>query len=492
LNALYEKTLAMPGITLPKINSIDYNKRRPLPPLFSKDHFMNQNKRPAFLILLACIFGTANAATIFQDNFQDSVASKANWVFPTGIQRYFTNGDLSVQNTNPNYYLNVTHNFLSKSSTFTLSAKITADSNGAGLGICATSNDGIVLWLGPGQNIYAYADTVLLFSAMNSFINATINTVKISKKDSVFNVFCNGSFISGFVCSDSKYINGGDIALAVPAKTTFTVDSVLMIDQFATGAPITSFNDNFTSGNTHGWYISNLNGTASVSSGSLTITNNDISPTAPYVNGDFNKASLRVIATHKKGVGFYGLAFYDLVPGPLGDTVKSYLFLVDSSRDYASGLPDSNSIASTQTSLVHGDKDTLEVLRFSNKYKFWINGALMPDSFPLLAPGRIDVAGLYIGGKTTVSFEEFAIGGDSTGNFTSVIQSPKGVHGNNFGPITRIMGNDFFVFDVSGRIIKHGNGNYPEILKNLPGGMYIVKSVRNNAAIPIKSFTNVK
>jgi len=75
--------------------------------------------------------------------------------FPNSIQRQFTNGVLNVQNTNPNYYLDITHNFASKSPTFTLSAKITADSNGAGLGICVTSNDGITLWVGPGQNLYA-------------------------------------------------------------------------------------------------------------------------------------------------------------------------------------------------------------------------------------------------------------------------------------------------------------------------------------------------
>jgi hypothetical protein len=279
--------------------------------------------------------------------------------------------------------------------------------------------------------------------------------------------------------------------LAVPAKTSFLVDSILMTDQFTTGAPITFYNNNFSSGNTQGWFLSSLNGTASVSSGSLTIANNDVSPADPYVSGNFNQASLRVIATHKQGAGFYGLAFYIFASGPGGDTIKSYLFLIDSSRDYASGLPNSNSIASTQTSLVHGDKDTLEVLRFSNKYKFRINHAFMPDSFPLLAPGRIDVAGLYVGGKTTVSFEDFAIGGDSTGNFTSVINSPR-VHGNNFGPISGIMGNNFTVFDVRGRIIKRSNGNYLETLKSLPGGMYIVKSVRNRMAVPEKSFTNVK
>jgi hypothetical protein len=452
---------------------------------------MNQYKKPVFLLIVACIFGATSAATLFQDNFQDSAATKANWIFPSAIKRQFIGGALNVQNTDATYLWYVSHNFSAKAATFSLSATITFPSsnvNDAGIAFCMTGSTGITLWVGPSQNMYVYKDTVLLLNVMNSFIKTTSNIVTISKKDSVFNILCNGAFISSFSCSDSKYITGGDIGLAVASKTTFTVDDVIMTDQFTTGAPRTTFNDNFTSGNTEGWYLSTLNGTASVSSGSLTIANNDVSPAAPYVSGNFNQASMRVIATHKQGAGFYGLAFYDFVPGPQGDTVKSYLFLVDSSRDYASGLPDSHSIASLQTTIVHGDKDTLEVLRFSNKYKFRINGAFMPDSFPLLAPGRIDVAGLYVGGKTTISFEDFVIGDTS---FTSVIKSP-GVHGVTFGPISEIMGNNFTVFDVRGRIIKRSNGNYLETLKCLPGGMYIVKSVRNRMVVPEKSFTNVK
>jgi hypothetical protein len=453
---------------------------------------MNQYKKPAFLFLLACIFGTTGAATIFQDNFKDSAATKTNWIFPSAVKRQFANGALTVQNTDAKFLWYVSHNFSAKAPTFSLSATITFPSsnvNDAGIAFCMTGSNGITLGVGPSQNMYVYKDTVLLLNVMNSFINTTTNIIKISKKDSIFNVFCNGSFISSFICSDSKYINGGDIALAVPAKTSFLVDSVLMTDQFTTGAPITSYHDNFSSGNTQGWFLSSFNGTASVSSGSFTITNNGVRPANPYISGNFNKAGLRVIATHKQGDAYYGLGFYDFAPGPVGDTVKSYLFLINSSREYGSGFPDSNSIYAVQTTLVHGDKDTLEVLRFSNRYKFRINGALMPDSFPLLSPGRIDAAGLYIGGQTTVSFEDFAIGGDSLG--ISVINFSKG-HGNNFVPVTRLMENDFTVFDVRGRIIKRGNWNYLETMKSLPGGMYIMRPVKNKTGVPERSFTIVK
>jgi hypothetical protein len=50
-------------------------------------------------------------------------------------------------------------------------------------------------------------------------------------------------------------------------------------------------------------------------------------------------------------------------------------------------------------------------------------GAKYPHERRMLAVGCGHNPG--VGGKTTISFEEFAIGGDSTGNFTSVINSPR-------------------------------------------------------------------
>jgi hypothetical protein len=455
---------------------------------------MNHNKKPALLFLLTCALGTSYAATLFQDNFQDSTATKANWIFPAAIKRQFTGNALTVQNTDSKFTWSVTHNFATKAPTFSLTASITFSSpaaNDAGLGFCMKGTSGITLWLGTSQNIYVYKDNLLLFNKANSFINSTANTVAISKIDSVFTVFCNTIYIGSFICSDANYIAGGDIALVVGNNSSFQVSDLKMTDQPTTGAPKTAYNDNFTSGNTQGWYVTGLNGTVSVSSGALTVANSGVSPANPYISGNFNKASLRVIATHQQGDAYYGLAFYIFAPGPAGDTVKSYLFLINQARDYASGQPDSNSIYALQNSLVHGDKDTLEVLRFSNKYKFRINHALMPDSFPLLSPGRISAAGLYVGGKTTVSFEDFAVGGDSLGNFASIINFSKG-HGNSFGPISRLAGNDFTVFDVRGRVIKHGTGNYLEALKKLPGGMYIMRTVENKTITPEKSFTIVK
>lgn len=457
---------------------------------------MNHLSKSVCLAIVVCVFGTTQAATIFQDNFQDSVSSiKTNWIFPDAVKRQFTGGALNVQNTDTVYMWYVTHNFSAnaKAPTFTLSATITfppANIRSAGLGLCMTGIDGITLWLGPTQNLYAYRGSVLLFNANNSFITATVNTVKISKKDSVFNVFCNGSYISRFVCSEAKYLTGGDIGVAVPSKGSFQIDDIIMTDQFETGEPITFYKDNFASGNTQGWFLSGLNGTASVASGSLSIANAGNSPTTPYVNGNFNKASMRVIATHKQGAGYYGLAFFDFIPGPRGDTIKTYLFLVDSMREYGSGLPDSTSIAAMRTTLVHGDRDTLEVLRFSNKYKFRINNNIMPDSFPLLAPGRIDAAGLYIGGNTAISFEEFAVGGDSTG-ITAINKGPMGP-GNTSVSHSKILGNDFAIFDVRGRIIKRGTGNYLDAMKNLPGGMYIMKSVRKKIVVRENSFSKNK
>ena len=164
---------------------------------------MNQYKKLAFLFILACIFGTTSAATLFQDNFQDSTVTKANWIFPAAIKRQFTGGALNVQNTDATYLWYVSHNFSTKAATFSLSATITfpsSNANDAGIGFCMTGSDGITLWVGPSQNMYVYKGSVLLLNVMNSFINTTSNIVTISKIDSVFNVLCNGKFVSSFVC----------------------------------------------------------------------------------------------------------------------------------------------------------------------------------------------------------------------------------------------------------------------------------------------------
>ena len=446
------------------------------------------------LLALVCFLGNTFATTLLSDNFQDSATSKANWIIPSPLQRQFTNGTLTIQNTDAVYEVYVSHSFNSPSPTFSVSVMLASDSIGAGLLFCKKGNDGITLQVGTNQNLYAWKSTAqpaILFNATNSFIGKTSNTISVSKRDSTFNVFCNGVYMGSFFCSDAEFVNGGDVAMIVPPKAHVQFNNFLMTDQYQSGSPITTFSDNFSSGNLLGWNFGQLNGSAVVASGALTVTNNDlVYPANPYINGDFNRASLKVIATHKKGDGFYGLAFYELAPGPLGDSIKPYLFLINTSRSYASGNPDTRLIYATQTTLVHGDTDTLEVLRFSNKYKFSINGALMPDSFPLLAPGRINAAGLYVDTDAVVSFEDFRIGGDSTGFPTGVIFSKpnKTIAAMN----ARFYSGDRYVFDLRGRIVKRLGGNSLEALKGMGAGMYIVRPIENEMVVPEKNVTVLK
>lgn len=451
------------------------------------------------LLTLACFLGNTFAITLLSDNFQDSATStKTYWIFPTALQTQFKSGALFVQNTNSasdSYEWYISHSFASPAQTFTVSVTVASDSIGAGLLFCKKGNDGITLQVGTNQTLYAWKSTnsqdTIVFNVTNSFISKTSNTISISKRDSTFNVFCNSVYMGSFFCSDAEFINGGDIAMIVPPKAHVQFNNFLMTDQYQSGSPVTTFSDNFSSGNLLGWNFGQLNGSAVVASGALTVTNNDlVYPANPYINGDFNRASLKVIATHKKGDGFYGLAFYELAPGPLGDSIKPYLFLINTSRSWASGNPDTRLIYATQTTLVHGDTDTLEVLRFSNKYKFSINGALMPDSFPLLAPGKIGAAGLYVDTDAVVSFEDFRIGGDSTGFTTGVIFSKpnKTITAMN----ARFYSGDRYVFDLRGRTVKRLGGNSLEALKGVGAGMYIVRPIENMMVAAKKSVTVLK
>jgi hypothetical protein len=449
------------------------------------------------VLVLACFLGNTFATTLLSDNFHDSAATKTNWIFDAAVKHQFTGSALNVQNADTTYMWFITHSFSPASPTFTISLTIapTQPSNGFGLFFCKKKNDGISLQVGTNQNLTVWKfDTTsvqMLYSVTNSFISKAANTISVSKRDSTFTLFCNGAYIGSFYCSIAKFINGGDVAMIVPPKGQAQLSSFIMTDQFQPGVTLTTFSDNFSSSGLVGWNFGSFNGGESVASGALTVTNNDlVYPVNPYVTGNFNQASLKVIATHKRGDGLYGLAFYDLAPGPLGDSLKPYLFLINSSRSYASGNPDTRLIYATQSSLVHGDKDTLEVLRFSNKYKFRINGALMDDSFPLLAPGRIDAAGLFVDTDAVVSFEDFRIGGDSTGFTTGVISSqPRMSH---VASKAKFYGSDIAVFDLRGRMIKRSSGNYLESVKSLAGGMYIMRPIENKIVEPEKSMSILK
>ena len=452
-------------------------------------------------MLCMCLVLTGSAAgprhsssdTLFQDHFQDSAATLSKWVFDAHLARSFSAGALSLTNNDATYLGFATHSDAasSKAAVFTLSAAISispSSSGVIGLACCMVDNDGIAIEVGTHQNllVYTYGTGQILDNSINSFINPAVNTLTVSKHDSTFTVFCNSHFITTFHVSDSKFLNGGDIGLVLAPKAQATFDDVVMTKLYETGAPITCFSDDFNGGVLDGWYRGTISGSAQEANGALTLANPDAqSSSLMFVSGSFDHASLRVITSYKSGGGLYGLAlvYAESVGGQI--TYPHYSFLIDSLRQYGYGHPDSGSIKLSQPkSYIHGSsgdgKDTLEILRFNTKYSFKINGMIVEDSLPIRGSGAVQTAGLFVMPQTSAAFDDFIIGGDSTGASCAVIAiSAKPASALYAG--LKAPGNVIMVFDATGRLVRRINGSGPGSLPRLPAGMFFLRQSNNGS-----------
>jgi hypothetical protein len=453
-----------------------------------------------FVLIYGCVLTmSASAATLFTDDFQDSVSSIGKWVFPSAASKTFKNSALNVTNTDTHYLMLVTHNFTSKIRNFTLSATISltsSTSNTVGLMCCISDSGYIMIELGNAQNIYASllkpnGEDIELLNTINSFITTGANVLTISKRDSVFNIFCNDVFVGSFNVSLPSVIGGGDISLLLPPRVQATYDNILMTDDFKSGVPITCYSDNFSDPQRVGWNDYAVKGSAQVSNGLLTMNNTDTEFTSlRFVNGNFKTASLKVITKHKSGDGVYGCAFVYTVKTAQGTSYKIYSFLISSAQQYAVGSPTStNILVSQQKSFIHGSSgsatDTLEINRFNNFYQFKINGTLTEDALAIPANLVPDAAGLYLGPKTSVSYSMFAVGGDSLGtscSITRVADKPF----TKFIPLNPFISNDAVAFNALGRIVKRFDGNCNRALQNSAAGMYFLKSNSTGHAVPVK------
>jgi hypothetical protein len=475
--------------------------------LFLKGYSM-KHYFTALIFFLAFAFVThTQAAALFSDDFQDSAASKSKWIFPGEVTSTFGNGAVTLANADPDFMWFVTHNFASKSPTFTLSATITFRSGeGAGLVCCKTDYNGIVVTLGNNQNLLVYKmiknskdqiEQTELLNVFNSFINTTSNVLTVSKRESTLNFFCNNNFIGSVSVTEPLFTGGGDIAMVIPSKASSIFDNVVMTDEFLQGSKRTCFSDDFNDADVNGWYTYTISGTFQSGGGRLAVSNTDtVYSGLLLVNGDFSRSSLKVITSFASGKGVYGCIFVYSIPlAGGGNSYKTYSFLVDSTRRYGVSIPDSPTIKmNVPKTFVHGatgdGKDTLEIGRFNNRYEFKINGTVAENTLPV--PSRTpDGAGIYVGPKTSVSFRMFAVGGDSTGASCPVVLA-SGNPNQKFLPFFQFPQNGSAMFDALGRINKRFEGMPSAALQRGASGVYFLRSAQGgkNASIRIK--TSVK
>ena len=454
------------------------------------------------LIFVFTVALNSNAAVLFNDDFQDPTLSKSKWIFDDSVVSGYGNGQITLQNKDNTYMRFVTHNLTgAKSPTFTLSATITltsSASNGAGLVCCKTDTSGILVHLGTLQNLFvnkfSTKEQKIVLDVFNSFINPGINVVTVSKQGSTFNFFCNGNFISTVTISEALFTAGGDIGFILPTKSSAVFDNVVMTDDYATGSTRTCFSDDFNDADVNGWYTYAISGAFQSDGGKLSVSNNDTETTGLlFVHGDFGRSSLKTVTSFTSGKSVYGCMLVHTVPTGQGNAYKTYSFLVDSAQHYGVSNPDSSSFRmSLPKSFVHGaaaaygGKDTLEVVRFNNRYEFKINGVAAENALPVPSM-TFDAAGLYVGPKTSVSFEMFSVGGDSTGaEIPCAALAAFGNRDKRFAPLCRLPANGLMAIDALGRINKRFRGNYSGALQKGASGVYFLRSVNGDKSAPFR------
>jgi hypothetical protein len=396
--------------------------------------------RRFFLALsaLCCIsvLWPAYGVTLFSDDFSDTGASRLKWIWlGNGTSMSFSNGAAVLKNTDTTYAAFLIHNFSTKASKFTLSAKFTNSPpvNGAGLMYCLSTLSGATgysLQLGGSQNVYVYkyatgGGTIVIPNKSSSYITTGTNTITVSKSADTFNIFANGHYVIRF---NDTLFKSGDISIVVPKKSQITVDDVVMTDQFIAGNTATCFSDSFPTTDLEGWNTSAMMGGATVGAGKCVLNNTDNTfSSIIYADGNFQSASLKTAVRHKSGAGMYGVCFISVIAGDSGRVAyKPYAFLVDSLRRYSIVYPDSATVRTrAPQSCIYGSlgTDTIEVIRYATHYAFKVNGTDVGEVVPISGSYRIDGAGLYVGAQTSATYNYFIAGGDSTGARCTAISS---------------------------------------------------------------------
>jgi hypothetical protein len=446
---------------------------------------MKRFKQIVSLLFVMAAMGSAHGATIFSDDFSDSSASgKLKWILlGQNTTVSYTGGVLTVKNDDVTFTSFLIHNFSgAKPTTFTLSAQVTevvpATFGGSGIMYCVNSTTGITgysLQIGNSQSLYVYkfpsASGLPIFNKPTSSMMPTTNIIKVSKSGNLFNTFCNGIYVQKF--NDNTY-TGGDIALVVPSKSTYKFDNVVMTDQYEPPVMPTCFADSFPTTDEQGWNTTNMmHGTATFGAGALVLNNTDTMYSSIIYNdaGDYSHSSMKAVVTSTAGTGMYGVTFV----ADVQTAVKTFAFVISPDRRYSIVYPDSPSVSmSNPLSFIKGSfgKDTLEVIRYATKYAFVINGNDVGVTISVPAAFNIEGAGLYVGRKTSATYNYFMVGGDSTGAkcLPSSVLSRRNVYNKIVQPV---FGKGCIVYDIMGRKI----GAYDELSfarAKLARGLYFV------------------
>ncbi|NLG15816.1 MAG: hypothetical protein GX556_00640 [Fibrobacter sp.] len=415
----------------------------------------------------------AGGAVIFEDDFSNANNSILNWASndPDAVTMNFSGGKCLGENTADNTGGLIYHILNSgKPGTFTLSGKITRSSESveAGFFFCLNISgavSGYYARIGKDSYISVFRSDSMdaLFSVQSPFVASATNELKISKKGSMFYVFCNDHKVGTF--TDSKYPSG-DIAMFLPNNTKATFDDIMLTDVLDTTTSVsTCFSDDFTNGDMFGWATMESDGNATIANGKLHVKTGKYAYV--YTDMALNELVMRVDVSYISGSknSMYGL----FVKGE-GEQLPIAGFIITGSRSYGV-FKDNQPIPLTSNTAIRGAAvagmvDTLGVRKSAGTgYIFSVNGINL-DTLNDIG-FEVTGAGVFCNDSLELDFDNFVVSnGDTDCQGTDIVWSQASRR-----PIYNKNAQQRFVFDPLGRLVKSANSSITH--KRLSAGIYL-------------------
>ena len=439
----------------------------------------------------AAIFGmlcvvAPRGAVVFEDDFSDGAG---NWLLSTATEpdTATEGGVFAVESASAGMSIFRHGDTLGD---FTFSVDLTVQSSSfeyAGVGFCTRANlGGYYLLIDPAKHLMVMrmpegggsGSTILAFLPHSAISNG-LNRLTVSKKGSVFNLFCNNRFLTDFV--DSTY-DSGSVALTVVGIIEAEFDNVRVTDGFKKPGKSSCLAADFDEETDNVFYTGLSVADISVDSGVLRVESPDTSfQSLLFAAGRWDGYSLRTIVEQTAGdsMNAYGICFVEITQEPdMSFSYRTYSFLINAAGFHQIVRADDDSLYWPQVRSGHvnapdGLPDTLEALVIGEKFVFAANGdtmvkATVPDDF------RIDGAGLVVYPSLSVEFSEFVAA--ESKSFECDIRRPSlaGPRDNPLHPSHRHM----MIFDARGRRMPRGTSPGNSLDGRARGAYIVVDDVR--------------
>jgi len=353
---------------------------------------------------------------LFEDDFQN----KSNWVKNSSLEGFTIQENSSeiIVDNQTEYTGLLIHDDYFEDFTYEVTMRFESNPNiSSGIGFCA-NNGGAYYFTVRKEQVFTLSKLVgkafsEIESGWNTFINQSVNTLKVSKQGDVINLFCNDEFLVSV--SDNTH-SGGQIHLILgPAETTAFLDARIT-DEYETGTVRKYFADNFDDGNLNGWELWTGGSMPVVENGVVKFGEGSTSgQTLICTDGDYANVPVKIIANRKGGKSnaFYGLILMD-VDIRYNDnnqpirTYKAFVYQINGNRERAAYKIDSAATFTPvgATAITEGPIDTLEI---NSNREFVVNGRVLPN-IDFGETFEFNKVGILVSDSVDVEFDNFVVG----------------------------------------------------------------------------------